>query len=186
MENWKDIVYDGVNYTNLYQVSDYGRVMSLKTNRILKGRKDTSGYFMVVLCKDGKQKNILIHRLVAETFLPNPFNLPCVNHKDEDKTNNFVGTPENDYKDGNLEWCTHKYNTNYGTCIERRSKKAINGKCSKPVLQYSLDGTLISEWSSVAEIQRKLGYSQGNVSSCCRGLYNNRMYGFIWKYKEVV
>lgn len=129
----------------------------------------------VVLQKEGDIKNKTIHRLVAEAFIPNPLNLPQVNHKDEDKTNNRVE---------NLEWCDSKYNTNYGTCVDRRSKKFINGKKSKIVLQYSLDLILIKEWPSVREIQRQFGYKQGHISECCRGELKTYK-GYIWKYKEV-
>ena len=93
MEQWRDIEgFDG-----LYQVSNQGRVKSLKygKEKILKGVKSCNGYLTVGLCKDGKEVRKYIHRLVAEAFLPNPQNLPQVNHKDEDKTNNCVE---------NLEW----------------------------------------------------------------------------------
>lgn len=79
-------------------------------------------------------KRYKVHRLVAETYLPNPDNLPQVNHRDEDKTNNCVE---------NLEWCDASYNLNYGTRNERAAKSNTNGKRSKPVSQYSLDGQLI-------------------------------------------
>lgn len=187
-EIWKDIN----RYEGLYQVSNFGRMRSLGNGnsnnskvRILKVSKNRCGYLCVCLCKDGKQKTFKLHRLVAETFLPNPLNLPQVNHKDEDKTNNFVGTPENDYKDGNLEWCDNKYNSNYGTRNKRISKSqsgVLNTKKSKPVLQYSLDGTFIREYPSASECGRN-GFNQGLVSTCCRGECS-QAYGFIWKYKE--
>ena len=178
LEIWKDIK----DYEGLYQVSNLGRILSLNYRRtgkirILKGLKDKDGYLNVCLCKNGKTKRAKIHRLVAQTFLPNPLNLPQVNHKDEDKTNNFVGTPENDYKDGNLEWCDCKYNCNYGTSATR-----IGEKLSKPVFQFTLDGEFIREWKSCYEVQRKLGYRQSYTNACCRGKYK-QAYGFIWKYK---
>lgn len=117
-EEWKP----AVGYEGLYEVSNLGNVRGVNRMtyrkgvvRCLKGkiRKPqiiSTGYKQVQLSKDGKVKGICIHRLVAEAFIPNPDNLPCVNHKDEDKTNNNVE---------NLEWCSFKYNSNYGTSISR-------------------------------------------------------------------
>ena len=111
---WKDIP----GYEGLYQVSNTGKVRSLNyrgtgQTKILKQNITRYGYKTLALCKNGKDKRYFVHRLVAEAFIPNPNNLPYVNHKDEDKTNNAVW---------NLEWCTHEYNMNYGTINERRSK----------------------------------------------------------------
>lgn len=113
-EEWRDI--DG--YEDLYQVSNMGRVLSLKFNHTENNPKilkpiELLGYLVVNLYKDGKMKSFKIHRLVAKAFIPNPDNLPEVNHKDENKFNNVVD---------NLEWCTTKYNINYGTAISRSSK----------------------------------------------------------------
>lgn len=98
-----------------YDVSNFGEIRNSKTGRLRKTSISCKGYEMVILFKNGKRKNCSVHRLVAETFIPNPNNLPEVNHKDEIKTNNFVD---------NLEWCTRIYNENYGTGI----KKAIETK----------------------------------------------------------
>lgn len=177
MEEWRDIK----GYEGLYQVSNYGRVKSLNYNhtgeeRILKparfAMKSGNSYYKVKLCKDGKTNNKRVHVLVAEAFIPNPDNLPEVNHKDENGLNNRVD---------NLEWCTRKYNINYGTAIERMKEKMINGKTSKPVYQYSIDGKLIKEWSSTMEIQRQTGYANGNIGKCCRGKYK-QAYGYKWSY----
>lgn len=174
MEVFKDIK----GYEGLYQISNYGRVKSLNYNntgkeRILIPGKGRSGYLQVKLCKKGKQKNHLVHRLVAQAFMPNPDNLPEVNHINEVKTDNRVE---------NLEFCDRKYNTNYGTGIQRKAEKQINGKLSKTVYQYSLNGVLVAEYPSTNEVERQLGYSHGNISKCCNGEYK-QVYGYIWKYK---
>ena len=180
-EIWKDIIYDGVIYEG-YQASNLGKVISLNykntgKSKILKPW-NLKGYLQIAL----KDKKFLVHQLIASTFLPNPENKPEVNHIDEDKTNNFVGTPENDFRDGNLEWIWHKDNCNHGTRNKRIGEKMTNGKTSKIVLQYSLNGDLIREWISVREIERQLGY---NVSKCCRGEYK-QSHGFKWEYKKEV
>lgn len=122
MEIWKDIQgYDG-----LYQVSNIGRVKSLNYSRtgkekILKPCK-ANGYLQVYLYKEGKSKMYKIHRLVAMAFIPNPDNLPCVNHIDEDKSNNC---------EDNLEWCTVAYNNTYGTRIQRQAESLKGFKHSE-------------------------------------------------------
>lgn len=123
MEEWKSIP----GYEDLYEVSSYGRVKSLeisyirrngirdhKPEIILTPKNNGTGYFIVCLYKNKTHKYYLIHRLVAIAFLPNPNNLPCVNHKDEDKTNNNVN---------NLEWCSHRYNSNYNGVLKKRSQR---------------------------------------------------------------
>ncbi len=167
-EVWKPIP----GYEGLYEVSDLGRVRSLNYKRtgkvvIKKLNKHKCGYLQVELWKDDKPKVIFVHRLVALAFIPNPCNLPCVNHKDENKTNNCVD---------NLEWCDYDYNNNYGTRSSRLAKTK-----SKTVLQYDLDGNLVKEWMSAMEIKRQTGWSQGNISSCCVGK-RNIAYGYKWKY----
>ena len=172
IEIWKDYK----DYEGLYQASNFGRMRSLDTyrkdrngsvkfykGRILKPVTVGNGYLKVNLYKNNKQKTYLVHRIIAETFLPNPDNLPLINHKDEQKDNNIVS---------NLEWCDAKYNNAYGTRTER---------CSKPVLQYTLDGQFVREWESTAECGRN-GFNQGNVVACCQGKLKKHK-GFIWKYK---
>lgn len=164
-EIWKDIKgYDGK-----YQISNYGNVKSLNyrctgKEQLLKPSLHTNGYLFVRLCKPLKM--YLIHRLVAEAFIPNPDDLPQVNHKDEDKTNNHVV---------NLEWCTQSYNINYGSRNERISKSH-----SKKVYQYTLNGEFVKEWKSTKECGRN-GFNQGNIVSCCKGKIKHS-HGFIWKY----
>lgn len=104
-----------------YEVSNYGDVRRVKTKHELKGSVDKDGYPRVnIVNPDGKTLTRFRHRLAAQAFLPNPSNLPQVNHKDEDKKNAYVGCAEQNYEDGNLEWCTHTYNVNYGTGTARR------------------------------------------------------------------
>ena len=169
-----------------YQVSNLGRVKSTihhngTNERILKPLLKKDGYLQIVLYKHKISKRLYIHRLVAAAFLPNPNNLPCVNHKNENPQNNMVVLN----KDGsvnvelsNLEWCDYTYNNNYGTRNERLAKTK-----SKIVLQYSLDGTFIKEYPSIREVERQLGFAQGNISHCCLGKYN-QAYGYKWLYKE--
>lgn len=146
-EIWKDIK----GYEGYYQVSNLGNVRSvdrivtysdgikcLHKGKILKLKKDRYGYLNSYLCKNSKVKTITIHRLVAENFLPNPNNLPEINHKDENKDNNCVS---------NLEFCTHLYNMRFGTAIQRRLIKL-----SKPVLQLDTNtGQVIAEYPSANE-----------------------------------
>lgn len=160
-EIWKDIK----GYEGKYQVSNFGRVRSLRfgKERVLVGVKDKDGYLLVNLYKGGKHYNGKIHRLVAEAFIPNPDGLPQVNHKDECKSNNAVS---------NLEWCDAKYNINYGTCIER---------LSNPVFQYAQDGTLVGSYPSAMEAMRQTGYDHSHISACCRGTLKHYK-SFIWSY----
>lgn len=102
------------NYEGLYAITRDGKVWSHRTKKFLKPWIEGGGYFMVKLYKDGIKKEIKVHRLVAEAYLPNPNNLPFINHKDECKLNNNVE---------NLEFCTPKYNSNYGTRNKRIAEK---------------------------------------------------------------
>ena len=159
------------NYESLYEVSDQGGVKSIGygKERILSSQRNTCGYLKVSLYKNGEKKNLFVHRLVAQTFIPNPDNLPEVNHKDENKENNSVQ---------NLEWCSSKYNTNFGTRTQRQAEKL-----SKPILQYTKSGEFIREWKSIRDVERNLEFYHGNISSCCTGRYKSA-YNFIWKFKD--
>ncbi len=194
-EVWKDIK----GYEGLYQVSNLGRVKSVthdvidsigrhsvKEGRILSLRNSTkTGYPTINLAKDGKFKSFNIHRLVAEAFIPNPKNLPCVNHKDESRDNNCVN---------NLEWCTYKYNNTYGTASERRTKRLREYFNShevighphhvKPIVQYSLSGKVVREFTSINAAERELGFSPSSgISACCSGKLHTA-YGYVWRFKD--
>ena len=172
-ETWKDVIgYDG-----LYKVSDKGNVYSVGRvssqgkkcgERILKLGYNRGGYLKVNLYKDGKMKTKIVHRLVAEAFIPNPESLPEINHIDEVKGNNNVE---------NLEWCTSKYNSNHGTRNERVRKK---------VRAVNVETGEVLTFNSVKEAGRK-GYDRGGVSKACRGVYyGGRTYkGYRWYYEEV-
>lgn len=133
MEIWKDVK----GFEGYYEVSDLGRVRSVdrvvvdtvrNCERLLKGkllvqRDNGNGYKTVMFCKEHKLYNKYVHILVAEAFIPNTDNLPQVNHKDEDKSNNCVD---------NLEWCTGKYNSNYGTGQQRSLNTKIKNGTINP------------------------------------------------------
>lgn len=189
LEIWRTAIYDSEIYEGLYKVSNLGRILSLNYNHTgkpgLMNPVDVgTGYLQVGLWKNKKTKLCYVHRLVAEAFLENPENLPEVNHKDEDKTNNFVFLNENgsvDKEKSNLEWKNHRDNCNHGTRNERIAKAQTNGKQSKKVIQLSLDGELIREWESTQECGRN-GFDQSHVSACCRGELKTHK-GFRWEYE---
>ena len=164
MEIWKDIE----GYEGLYQVSNLGRVKSLKSNKekILKSNSNGHNYLRLLLCKNNKKKSLLVHRLVAKAFIPNIDNLPEVNHKDEDKTNNCAD---------NLEWCTAKYNSNFGT-----RKKRLSELKNKAVIQIK-EEKVINIFKSAKEAKKKTGINK--ISACCRNEFKQAG-GYVWKYVE--
>lgn len=179
MEIWKDIK----GYEGKYKVSNKGRVKSLKRldsiNHLIKTRilKQGGGqYPNVVLSKNGVAKTFLIHRLVATAFIENPKRKPCVNHIDENKSNNNVE---------NLEWVTYSENQNHATKNKRCSLKMKNHpSISKEVIQMNLKGSVINEWSSTKEVERKLGFPNSVISRACLG-GRPTAYGFKWRYLNV-
>lgn len=175
---WKPIK----DFEGIYEVSNNGEVRSLNHKRknkngfyiqkgkILKcGINTKTGYKMISLSKDGISKTKYIHKLVAETFLDNPNNYECINHKDENKLNNNVD---------NLEFCTKKYNCRYGN----RNKK-IAEKLSKKINQYDLEGNFIKTWDSSVQIERIININQRNVCLCCKGK-RKTVGGYIWSYAK--
>lgn len=182
-EEWRTIE----NYPE-YQVSSFGNVKSLKfgEERVLK-QGICNGYCLVGLHKEGKRKNYFVHRLVATAFLPNPDNLPCINHKNEIKTDNCVD---------NLEFCTYQYNNIYGTKLERISKANKGKKQSqehiekkvkshqKTILQLSKSGNIIlCKWESATQAEKELNILATNITKCCRGKYKTAG-KYKWMYYE--
>ena len=160
-EIWRDIE----GFEGKYQVSNQGRVRSMwRTNqykshigipKILKPSEHRQGYLFVYLTNGRKRTKHYVHRLVAEAFIPNPDNLPQVNHKSEVKTENFVE---------NLEWCDGKYNSNYGTRVQRWKPQV-----EKPIIQTTIDGKFVRRFMSAKEAERECGYNSGYISSVCHG-----------------
>lgn len=162
-----------------YAVSTDGQIKRLSTvaskgtghyarsEKMKRQGHNNKGYYVVDLYADNKRRTFLVHRLVAEAFIPNPDNLPCVNHKDENKRNNNID---------NLEWCTHEYNMAYGT----RGKK-IAEKNGKPVVQLGLNGKELGRFGSALEAQRATGISNANINECCRNKRKTAG-GYIWQY----
>ena len=183
IEIWKDVE----NYEGFYQVSNLGRVKSLERDvflpngivnrhieeKILVPILNAYGYSFVNLHKNGKSKAILIHRLVALAFIPNPENKPQVNHKDENPLNNRVD---------NLEWCTASYNANYGTknqrCVQnRRSYKLGDNPSAKPVFCEELNKT----FDCAIRAEKELGVCGSSISNVCKGKRKTAG-GFHWKF----
>lgn len=168
-----EVIWKDVNGTNgLYQVSDMGQIR--RGGRILKPQARRHGYLSVwIYDGHGNRTQKSVHRIVAEAFVPNPNNLPEVNHKDERKTNNTAQ---------NLEWCSHQQNSSYGTRGARLSKKLTNGPKSKKIAQYTTDGKLVRVFPSLQEASRS-GYSAANISRCANGHKKySHAYGYIWRY----
>ena len=146
-----------VGYEGIYGITSCGKVWSYKRKKFLTPGVNNKGYLYVNLCKDGKVKKYKIHRLVAEAYIPNPNNLPQVDHIDNDKAHNYVN---------NLQWITNRDNVRKGR--------------NKPILQYDLDGNFIREWGCASDVGRE---ARVNIYYCLKGKYKTA-YGFIWKYKE--
>lgn len=191
MEEWKDIE----GYPN-YMVSNLGRVKSLgndktRKEKILNGCKDKDGYFQIKLSKEGKVKMYKVHRLVAQAFLDNPNNLPEVNHKDEDKTDNIIWINDDgsvDYNKSNLEWCDRNYNNNYGSHNEMVSKalknrKGLSKRFSKPILQFTKNNEFVRRWNSAKDVERELGIHHSIICMCCKGKQKTA-YGYKWGYEK--
>ena len=180
MEIWKPVK----GYEGLYEVSNNGKVRSLKNSRhnvrkeplLKKQFLGSWGYPIVALCKEGKSIGVLVHRIVAEAFIPNPNGYEFVNHKDEVKTNNLVE---------NLEWCTQKYNNNYGTAKQRgiETRKKNGSYATKKLFQYDKSGNLISTFNSIVEASRCLKINASTLSNCANGKRHYRSaHGYVFKF----
>ena len=185
-EIWKDIE----GYEGIYQVSNLGRVRSLDRiahrerdgysydipvkGRVLRPRKTKKGYIRVLLTSGNRQfTDYQVHRLVAEAFVPNPKNLPQVNHIDENPTNNRAD---------NLEWCTNKENANHGTRNQR-----IAEANSMPVIMMDKDGNDLRRFNSINDAARWLGgmHFVSAISRVCRGIKPHVIAGgYRWRYAE--
>ncbi len=166
-EIWKDIN----GYEGLYQISNLGRVKSLKDNRgnyrekILSLKPSEDGYKRIHLFKNKEKECFYIHRLVAEAFIPNPDNLPEVNHKIDD----FEHRSDNRVE--NLEWCTHDYNVNYGD-RNKRTSDSLKGKYlgdKHPRAKKVRCITTGEIFDSIADAERKYKNVSHHISECCKG-----------------
>ena len=178
-EEWCDI-----EYSSDYAISNYGRVLSKertystgygyvhRMDTILRLAPGKCGYLQIGLNINGKKKPLKVHRLVAKAFIPNPDGFPQINHKNEDKSDNRVV---------NLEWCTSKYNINYGTAKERivqtRSKKY-----GRNIIQYRMDGSVVHVYRGLRRVNRQTGYNESAILKVCTGLQLTS-YGYVWRYE---
>lgn len=183
-EIWKPVV----GYEGLYEVSNLGNVRSIDrvieysngVKHFTKGKKlkqsinKNTGYYQVSLCNNGNAHKIDVHKIVANTFLSNDKSLPCVNHKDESRTNNNVS---------NLEFCSYKYNSNYGTAIQRmKNSIRLNANRVKKVSQYDLNGDKIKTYETISDVTKD-GFLPCCVQSCCNPNTNEFTHKkFIWVY----
>lgn len=172
-----------------YEIDDTGRVFNVETGKELQGRIQPNGYKMFELFYEtGKSKQLLAHRLVAQSFIPNEKGLPIINHKDENPLNNCAS---------NLEWCTYKYNSNYGHCKEKREialqafRKSdklkdiarTNGKSvSKPVRQFLSDGCIV-DYESGKAASIATGVNHSHILEVCLGKRKSAG-GYLWAYRE--
>lgn len=185
VEIWKPVR----DFEDLYEVSNLARVRSTEITqeriskngyfyiyhrrmKLLSYFTTNKGYIAVHLYKDSKQFNKSLHRLVAEAFVPNPDNLPEINHKDENKANNLPS---------NLEWSSRSYNINYGTGNERRVRTT-----SHSIEQLTLDGKHIAYYKSLSEAERMSNgkISKQSISQVLKG--KNKTAGrYLWRYCDL-
>lgn len=172
IEEWRDIP----NYEGLYQISNLGNVKSFRKSTkyncqseyILKPCIASHGYKEVTLYNNTVRHKFLVHRLVASVFLPNPNNLPQINHKDENKLNNNVE---------NLEWCTAEYNNAYGTARLRKIDTV-----SIPVEQLTYDGKVIAIYRSTRIAAELLNMNRGTLKSAIDK--HTQCKGYFWRYSS--
>lgn len=172
MENKKELWLPVVSYEGLYEVSNYGNVRTLARlikhsksgytrihhGRILSPRKNIQrrGYVEISLEKDGLRKGCKVHRLVAEAFIPNPFSLPQVNHKDFNTSNNVLS---------NLEWCDPRYNVNYS----KHRRKNMRGVRGRKISAFDMEGNHVGTYGSVRDAAMELNCFGQNICSVLNG-----------------
>lgn len=161
MEEWRDIK----NYEGRYQVSNFGRIKSLKGSEKILKLDCRRGYPYVVLRKNHNSRGIAVHRLVAKMFIPNPENKAQVNHIDGNKTNNKVE---------NLEWCSPKENVIHSNRVLERGR-------GKKIKQYDRQGNLLRVWLNAYQASETTGTCRRNINACCNGLYHSAG-GYVWKW----
>lgn len=178
IENWKPVI----GYEGIYEISNKGLIRSIDrviqingTSHRIKGRvlsiyTDNLGYQRITLSKEGKLHTMCIHKLVAEAFIPNPENKPCIDHIDTNPSNNCVD---------NLRWCTHSENMNNPLTI----LNSREGHKHKPVLQYDLKDNFITEYISGKEAARQVNIQQASLVRCLQGIQKTAG-GYKWRYKN--
>lgn len=193
-EIWKDVV----GYEGLYQVSNLGRVMNIRKNKLASLVLNTNGYYRVNVSKNKTWKLMYVHRLVAEAFVEKIEGKTQIDHIDGDRMNNRAT---------NLRWCTQKENANFPIAKERRSEshkgkvgilnpmygkkrpiEVVNKmahsmalKYNMPVIQYTKDGKFVKEWICAAVAEKYIGVNQNHIRDCCRGKVKSAG-GYIWKF----
>ena len=184
VEEWRPVV----GYEGLYEVSDWGNVRSLdvylpskggsvalRRGRLMKQYLDKDGYCRVGIHKNGKERTVGVHQLVALAFIPNPDNLPVIDHIDGHRDNNVVG---------NLRWFTVTLNNSTEQARRKKSQGAYRRRDNKKIIyQYTLDGELVAEYESTMEAERVNGYGRSALSRCALGKQATA-YGYVWKYKK--
>ena len=188
-EVWKDIE----GYEGRYQISNYGRLLSLNYHNtgvpnIIKPKTHRHGYVFYILYKDGTRKAFMAHRLVALAFISNPNNYPIINHKDENKLNNYFE---------NLEWCTCSYNVKYSLALhelepkhickrrysKRKKRKAAPYKYFRKLVQFDSNMTEIRTYENLAKCVRETKYSNWSILQCCKG-ERATAYGYKWRFVD--
>lgn len=172
-EIWKDVK----GFEGKYQVSNYGNVKSLNWKRancekLLYLKKHNKGYRQVELVMNGKPRMYLVHRLVAQAFIPNPNNKPFINHIDANKENNHLE---------NLEWCTQSENVRHSMLLNDNQGNSKRVFRREHILQTSKDGQVIKIWDKCIDIKTELGYNQTSIFECCEGK-RKTAYGYKWQY----